>query len=182
MTAPGTGAGLLPVVQEPRVRKCGHYLAEDLTRHEALVLAHLVSDLNAIEIADAVNAMPERRGSAAMTPDTARGHLESLRHKAKAQTWPQLVDTACRMRLLLPPRARLTKPLPESAMTSLQLLVDGLTNRQVATMRGISANTVGKHLEEIRHRVRTRGTPAAVFRLHGVPDVLDDTCPICGEG
>lgn len=180
MTASRTRPLLLPVVQEPRVRRCGHYIAEEITDHEALALSHLVADLNAIEIADAVNRLPDRRGATEVTPDRVRRDLDSLRRKVRARTWAQTVDTACRMRLLLPPRTVLTDPLPESAVESFRLVVDGHTNRQVATMRGKCVATVGKHLGAVRHRLRTRGTPAAVFLLHGVvPTVLDDTCPVC---
>ncbi|MFE4974846.1 helix-turn-helix transcriptional regulator [Kitasatospora sp. NPDC056651] len=174
---------LLPAVQEPRVLRCGHYNAEEVTEPEALALSHLVTDLNAIEIADAVNALPERHNALRTTPEAVRGHLNSLREKTRARSWVQMVDTVCRMKLLLPPRGELTAPLPETAVLTLQLLVDGYTNQQIAALRAIAPATAGKHLEAVRHRMRTRGAPAAVFRLHGVvPGVLDGTCPVCATG
>ncbi|MFE4977545.1 helix-turn-helix transcriptional regulator [Kitasatospora sp. NPDC056651] len=183
MTAPGPGARLLPAVHEPRVLRCGHYIAEKVSRHQALVLSHLVTGLNAIEIADAVNSLPERSGGAAVTPDRVREYLNSLRVKVRARTWVQMVDTACRMKLLLPPRTELEEQLPETVVHTLQLSVDGCTNQQIAAMRSISHNTAGKHLETIRYLTGTRSNPAAVFRLHGVvPGVLDSTCPMCPTG
>ncbi|MFJ6776946.1 hypothetical protein ACIQOV_39330 [Kitasatospora sp. NPDC091257] len=187
MKASRTDARPLPKVHEPRVLRCGHHITEEITGPEALALSHLVTDLNAIEIAAAVNAVPERQDAtgttAGTTAEAVREHLNSLKRRLRARTWTQMVDTACRMRLLLPPRAVLTTPLPETAVPTLQLLADGYTNQQIAVMRTVSPGRVGSHLEAIRHRMRTRGTPAAVYRLHGVvPAVLDATCPICATG
>ncbi|MEU1287994.1 hypothetical protein [Kitasatospora sp. NPDC005856] len=63
MTASRTNAHPLAKVHEPRVLRCGHHIVEELTELEALLLGYLAADLNAIEIALAVNAMPDRRGS-----------------------------------------------------------------------------------------------------------------------
>ncbi|MEU3563795.1 LuxR C-terminal-related transcriptional regulator [Kitasatospora sp. NPDC006786] len=193
MTASRTDARPLPKVHEPLILRCGHHITEEITGPEALALIHLVTDLNAIEIAAAVNAVPERQdatgtttgttGTTGTTAEAVREHLNSLKRRLRARTWTQMVDTACRMRLLLPPRAVLTTPLPETAVPTLQLLADGYTNQQIAVMRTVSPGCVGSHLEAIRHRMRTRGTPAAVYRLHGVvPAVLDATCQICATG
>ncbi|MFF4922388.1 hypothetical protein ACFY4B_17550 [Kitasatospora sp. NPDC001261] len=57
MTAARANALPLPEVHEPRVVRCSHHITEEIT--EAEVLSHLVTDLNAIEIAAAVNALPE---------------------------------------------------------------------------------------------------------------------------
>ncbi|MFE6049382.1 hypothetical protein ACFQ6N_01335 [Kitasatospora sp. NPDC056446] len=180
-TAQAGGPGL-PVVHEPRVRRCGHYIAT-ITPQEAQTLSHLVLDRNAIQIADAINAGPGRENAQPVTPAMVRVRLNSLRDKAAAQTWVQLVDTACRARLLLP-RAELTMPLPVAAVATLRLAVLGHTNQRIAGTRGISLATVGSHLATIRYRMRTRGTPAAVYRLHGVPDALDNTpyCLACQGG
>ncbi|MGW3183755.1 hypothetical protein ACWDD9_31240 [Kitasatospora sp. NPDC001119] len=64
MTAARANALPLPEVHEPRVVRCGHHVTEEITEPEALALSHLVTDLNAIEVAAAVNALPERRGTA----------------------------------------------------------------------------------------------------------------------
>ncbi|MFJ9461363.1 hypothetical protein ACIRST_40625 [Kitasatospora sp. NPDC101447] len=173
----------LPVVQEPRMRRCGHYMA-DFTREEARALSHLVLDRNAIQIADAINYSPERRTAQPVTPTMVRDWLNSLRVKTGVRTRAQLVDVACRAKLLLPPRAVLTQPLRASAVKTFQLAALGHTSHRIAAIQGISRFTVGSHLKDIRYRMRTRGTPAAVYRLHGVPGVLDSTpiCLVCAKG
>ncbi|MER7846866.1 hypothetical protein ABTZ03_23280 [Kitasatospora sp. NPDC096077] len=163
----------LPEVEEPTMRRCGHYI--ELTEGEAVVLAMLAGDLNSVRIAD-------RTG---WSYNVARGRLLRLKRKTGAESAPQVVDVACRTGLLVPPLAGLRTPLPPLAVLSFRAVAHGRTNRQVALLRGVSESTVGADLAAIRHRMRTEGNPAAVYRLHGVPGVMDTAvppCPACSRG
>ncbi|MFF7995143.1 LuxR C-terminal-related transcriptional regulator [Kitasatospora xanthocidica] len=174
---------LLPVVQEPRVQRCGHYIA-DFTPQEAQALSYLALDLTAIQIAEAINHEPDRENARPVSSDMVRDRLNSLRVKAGAQTWVQLVDVACRTKLLLPRPATLKEPLPAQAVATMRLAVLGHTHHRIAAIRGISPATVAAHLAQVRYRMRTHKLPAAVYRLHGVPGVLNSApyCLACRTG
>ncbi|MFD0403818.1 helix-turn-helix transcriptional regulator [Kitasatospora sp. NPDC127116] len=183
MTTSRPSGPLLPVVHEPAVMRCGHYVAEEIPGHEALVLSHLVTDLNAIEIAAAVNAMPGRRNAERLTPNVVRRSLHSLQERLRASTREQMVDVACRAKILLPPRTEPARPLPKTPLAHFQLRAQGWTSQEIAGYFGVTPATVTTYLADIRHRAGTRGNPAAVFRLHGVPGALDGSpnCPICAS-
>ncbi|MER7673113.1 hypothetical protein ABTY61_32290 [Kitasatospora sp. NPDC096128] len=157
----------LPVVQEPTVRRCGHYAV--LSGREGQALAMLAGDLNASQIAQ------RARWSYGSTLARLRELLRSL----GAASWPQAVDVACRTGVLVPPPGRLTAPLPPSPLASFQAIAEGEPFQQVAVRRGITKATLGAHLSAIRYRARSEGNPAAVFRLHGVPGLLNASVPPC---
>lgn len=157
----------LPIVQEPRVRLCRHYI--DLTERETKVLAMLAGDLDAIEIADRIGGRP----------DTVRATVFTLREKTGARTWTQIVDTACRTGLLIPPTATLIRPFPEEVLEAVQLLAQGFSHQQIANYQGIRSRTACTRLSTVRSRTRVRHNPAAVYLLHGVPNLLDSTRPPC---
>lgn len=164
----------IPVVEEPRVRPCGHY--PDLTLEEREVMALLAADLNAVQIAEHTHA----------SDYAVRTRLSTLGLKLGVATSPQIIDIACRTGLLAPPRGVLKTPISVTVMTSFQALAQGGTRPWIATRKKVSENTVANHLAVVRARMRTSWNPAAVYRLHGVaPPVLNVTvppCPFCAAG
>ncbi|MFF0413456.1 hypothetical protein ACFYUY_23840 [Kitasatospora sp. NPDC004745] len=159
----------LPVVQEPIRLRCGHHI--DLDEGERAVLARLAADLSITQIA----------GDTHTSISSTRSRLRDLRAKTAAANWSQVVDTACRARLLIPPPGRLTRPLAPPAVAAVQAVAHGATREAIAAQQGVEASTISKRLAAVRFRMRTMGTPAAAFRLHGVPGILDDAplCPTC---
>ncbi|WP_371517686.1 hypothetical protein [Kitasatospora sp. NBC_01300] len=164
----------LPVVQEPRVRPCGHYA--DLTEEEREVMALLAADLNAVQIIEHTGA----------SDYAVRTRIGTLGQKLGATTLPQITDIGCRTGLLVPPRGVLKTAISVTALASFQALAHGSTRERIARRKKISQNTVANHLATVRARMRTAWNPAAVYRAHGVvPAVLDATtppCPFCAAG
>ncbi|MFE7526733.1 LuxR C-terminal-related transcriptional regulator [Kitasatospora sp. NPDC057542] len=164
----------IPVLEEPRVRPCGHY--PDLTPKEGEVMALLAADLSAVQIAEHTRA----------SDYAVRTRLSTLGLKLGAATSPQITDVACRTGLLVPPRGVLKTPISVTAVTSFQALAEGGTRSWIATRKKVSENTVANHLAVVRARMRTSWNAAAVYRLHGVaPPVLNATvppCPFCVAG
>ncbi|MFD7450381.1 LuxR C-terminal-related transcriptional regulator [Kitasatospora sp. NPDC059827] len=158
----------IPAVEEPRVRPCGHY--PYLTQQEAEVMALLAADLNALQIAEHTHA----------SDYAVRTRLRTLGVKLGAATTPQIIDIACRLGLLAPPRGVLKTPISVTAITSFQALAEGGTRSWIAAHKNVSENTVANHLALVRSRMRTSWNAAAVYRLHGVtPLVLNATLPPC---
>ncbi|MFE7531621.1 hypothetical protein ACFU7Y_38825 [Kitasatospora sp. NPDC057542] len=182
MTTARQNGPLLPAAHQPAVMRCGHYIVEEITEHEALA-SHLAADLNAIEIALAVNAMSDRQDAEKLTPNMVRRILDKLRERLRAKTREQLVDVACRTKILLPPLMELTRPLPKMPVAHFQLRAQGYSSQEIADYFKVTPSTVTKYMADIRHRAGTHGNPAAVFRLHGAPGVLDGSpfCPICAS-
>lgn len=158
----------LPVVEEARVRPCGHY--PDLTLREAEVMALLAADLNAVQIAEHTRA----------SDYAVRTRISTLGLKLGAATTPQITDIACRTGLLVPPRGVLRTPISVTALASFQALAQGGTRPWIASRRKVSESTVATHLAAVRARMRTSWNAAAVYRLHGVvPTVLNSAVPPC---
>ncbi|MGW3181667.1 LuxR C-terminal-related transcriptional regulator [Kitasatospora sp. NPDC001119] len=161
----------VPVVGEPRVRRCGHYT--DLTPQEREVMALVAADLSGVEIAARTD----------VSEHAVRRCLAALRQKLGAATTPQMIDIGCRTGLLVPRRATLKREITDTVLTSFQALADGNSRTQIARSRNFSKHAVARHLAIVRSRMRVSWNPAAVYRLHGVtPPVLDATavpCPLC---